>query len=126
MLDASLNVLYAEDNEVNVELVRGVVRLRPAITMRVAENGRQAVEMARSAPPDLMLVDMNLGDMTGMELAQELRCHAATRTIRLVALSADAMPEQIAAALAFGFECYLTKPIDFRKLLNVLDGQPDS
>ena len=126
MLDASLNVLYAEDNEVNVELVRGVVRLRPAITMRVAENGRQAVEMARSAPPDLMLVDMNLGDMTGMELAQELRCHAANRSIRLVALSADAMPEQIAAALAFGFECYLTKPIDFRKLLNVLDGQPDS
>ena len=59
-------------------------------------------------------------------MAQELRRHTATRGVRLVALSADAMPEQIDAALAFGFECYLTKPIDFRKLLNVLDGRPDS
>ena len=126
MLDGSLNVLYAEDNEVNVELVRQVARLRPSIALRIAENGTRAVYMALRDPPDLMLVDMNLGDMTGMELAQELRRHAATRGVRLVALSADAMPEQIDAALAFGFECYLTKPIDFRKLLNVLDGRPDS
>ena len=126
MLDGSFNVLYAEDNEVNVELVRQVARLRPSIALRIAENGTQAVEMARCDPPDLMLVDMNLGDMTGMELAEELRRHPTTRGVRLVALSADAMPEQIAAALAFGFEVYLTKPIDFRKLLNVLDGRPDS
>jgi CheY-like chemotaxis protein len=70
-----------------------------------------------------MLVDMHLGDMTGLELAQALQTSPATRGLRLVALSADALPQQIATALASGFETYLTKPVDFRKLLNVLDGR---
>ncbi|HKX44182.1 MAG TPA: PAS domain S-box protein [Burkholderiaceae bacterium] len=120
-LDGHLDVLYAEDNEVNVELVRQVLGFRPAIRLRVAENGTTALVMARENPPDVLLLDMNLGDMTGMELASALRRNVTTRGIRLVALSADALPEQIGAALASGFETYLTKPIDFRKLLNVLD-----
>ncbi|HJV71576.1 hybrid sensor histidine kinase/response regulator [Ideonella sp.] len=120
--DAGLNVLYAEDNEVNVELVRQVVSFRPSIALQVAGNGTQALQMARRNPPDLMLVDMHLGDMSGMDLARALRRDPATAGIRLVALSADALPEQIDGALALGFEAYLTKPIEFRKLLRVLDG----
>jgi PAS domain S-box-containing protein len=120
-LEGRLRVLYAEDNEVNVELVRQVLMLRPAVTLSVAENGAAALRMARAEPPDLLLVDMNLGDMTGMELASALRGSPATAGIRLVALSADALPEQISAALAAGFEGYLTKPIDFRRLLDLLD-----
>jgi CheY-like chemotaxis protein len=88
----------------------------------VATSGARALEMARHDPPDLMLVDMNLGDMTGLELARALAANPATAGLRLVALSADALPEQISTALAAGFENYLTKPIDFRRLLNVLDG----
>jgi hypothetical protein len=121
-LERPLRVLYAEDNEVNVELVRQVVQLRPSIVFDVALNGASAVGQARLDPPDLMLVDMNLGDMTGIELAHALRAHPATRGVRLVALSADALPEQIGAALSAGFESYLTKPINFRDLLDVLDG----
>ncbi|HUG25082.1 PAS domain-containing hybrid sensor histidine kinase/response regulator [Piscinibacter sp.] len=116
-----LNVLYAEDNEVNAELVRQVVNLRPGVSLRVAENGTVALEMARFDPPDLLLVDMNLGDMTGIELARALHRDRATRSVRLVALSADALPEQIEAALRCGFEGYLTKPINFPELLAVLD-----
>lgn len=118
-----LNVLYAEDNEVNVELVRQVVSFRPAVNLRVAPNGATAFIEARNDPPDLMLVDMHLGDMTGLELAQALQRHPATARVRLVAVSADALPEQIRAAMDQGFEGYLTKPIDFRQLLQVLDGQ---
>ena len=125
-LDRGLSVLYAEDDEVNAELVRQVTRLRPAVALRVAESGAAALRLAQQDPPELMLVDMNLGDMTGTELARRLRGLPATRDVRLVALSADALPEQIAAALAVGFESYLTKPIDFRRLLNVLDGKPNS
>ena len=125
-LDGSLNVIYAEDNEVNAELVRQVASLRPAVMLRVAMNGTLALQMAHQDPPDLMLVDMNLGDMTGTELARVLRGSASTSDIRLVALSADALPEQINAALASGFESYLTKPIDFRKLLNVFDGRAEA
>jgi len=117
----SLRVLYAEDDEVNVELIRQVVALRPSVDLSVATNGARALEMARRDPPDLMLVDMNLGDMTGIELASALQESPQTADLRLVALSADALPEQISATLAAGFETYLTKPIDFRKFLEILD-----
>jgi PAS domain S-box-containing protein len=116
-----LDVLYAEDNEVNAELVRQIVSLRPSVTLRVAESGTRALAMAVERPPDLMLVDMNLGDMTGMELAGALRANPLTRDIRLFALSADALPEQIEAALKDGFRGYLTKPIEFSKLLSLFD-----
>lgn len=116
-----LNVLYAEDNEVNAELVRQLVTMRKAVTLRVATTGALALDMAKSDPPDLMLVDMNLGDMTGIELAKDLQADRLTREIRLVALSADSMPEQIRHALASGFESYMTKPIVFEELLAMLD-----
>jgi len=117
----SLTVLYAEDDEVNAELVRQLVTMRRGVSLRVATSGAMALECARADPPDLMLVDMNLGDMTGIELARELRRDRATRDVCLVALSADALPEQIRAAMACGFESYLTKPINFDEVLAVFD-----
>ena len=122
-LDAPMTVLYAEDNEVNVELVRHIVKLRPSIVLEIAEDGATALRKARRNPPDLMLLDMSLGDMSGMQVSRALRADAHTAGIRLVALSADALPEQISAAMASGFEDYLTKPIDFRELLDVFDGK---
>ena len=117
----ALRVLYAEDDEVNAELVRQLVTMRRGVSLRVATSGAMALEFARADPPDLMLVDMNLGDMTGIELARELRRDRATRHLCLVALSADALPEQIRAAMECGFESYLTKPINFEEVLAVLD-----
>jgi PAS domain S-box-containing protein len=116
-----LSVLYAEDDEVNAELVRQLVTMRVGVSLRVATNGAMALASARADPPDLMLVDMNLGDMTGIELAREMRRDRSTRDVRLVALSADALPEQIRAAMACGFESYLTKPINFEQVLALLD-----
>lgn len=118
---ASLRVLYAEDNEVNVELVRGALLARPAFALQVATSGAQALAMARTDPPELMLMDMHLGDTTGLELASLLLADPRTRRIRLVALSADALPAQIELALRHGFEAYLTKPVDFKRLLRLLD-----
>jgi PAS domain S-box-containing protein len=117
----ALTVLYAEDDEVNAELVRQLVTMRRGVSLRVATSGAMALECARADPPDLMLVDMNLGDMTGIELARELRRDRATRDVCLVALSADALPEQIRAAMACGFESYLTKPINFDEVLALFD-----
>jgi CheY-like chemotaxis protein len=101
--------------------MRQLTSLRPEIVFRVARSGSVALQMARQRPPDLMLVDMHLGDMTGMELARTLRNDAATLSIHFVALSADALPEQIRTALEGGFEDYLTKPINFAEILRVLD-----
>ncbi|MDE2093061.1 MAG: PAS domain S-box protein, partial [Burkholderiales bacterium] len=120
-LEGRLKVLYAEDDEVNVELVRAIVALRPGITLQVARSGAQAIAQARRDPPELLLLDMNLGDMTGLEVAHALREHPATRGIPLVALSADALPQQIDTALSQGVAAYLTKPIDIGAVLTLLD-----
>jgi PAS domain S-box-containing protein len=119
--EGPLDVLYAEDNEVNIELMRQVASLRPQVAFRVAQSGAAALEMVRRDPPDLMLVDMHLGDMTGTELVRLLRADAACGGVHFVALSADALPAQIQAALETGFEQYLTKPIAFTEILRVFD-----
>lgn len=116
-------ILYAEDHEVNIALVHQVVKLRPHWQLRVATNGQRALELARRQRPDLMLVDMHLGDMSGLALAQALDADEATRDIPRVALSADAMPDRIQAARAHGFRAYLTKPLDVTALLRCLDEQ---
>jgi len=114
-------ILYAEDNEVNVALVHQIVKLRPNWRLLVALNGQRALDMARRNLPDLMLIDMHLGDMTGLELAAELDREETTSRIPRVALSADAMPDTIHAARVHGFKAYLTKPLDVLALLRCLD-----
>ncbi len=114
-------ILYAEDNEVNVALVHQVIKLRPHWRLLVAMNGKRALEVARRHRPDLMLIDMHLGDMTGLDLATALDAEDATRDIPRVALSADAMPDRIHAARAHGFKAYLTKPLDVMALLRCLE-----
>lgn len=116
-------ILYAEDNEVNVALVHQVIKLRPHWRLLVAMNGTRALQLARRTLPDLMLVDMHLGDMTGFDLAAELDSDELTSRIPRIALSADAMPDRIHAARQRGFKAYLTKPLDVLALLRCLDDQ---
>jgi len=116
-------ILYAEDNEMNVALVHQVVRLRPHWQLLVAMSGKRAMDVARRKRPDLMLVDMHLGDMSGLELASALDADSHTAGIPRVALSADAMPDRIRAAREQGFAAYLTKPLDVTALLRCLDEQ---
>ena len=114
-------VLYAEDNEVNVELVRQVMALRPQWQLVVARNGAQAIELARCELPHLLLLDMHLGDMSGFDVLTALERDPALAGVPRVALSADAMPEQIRAARLHGVATYLTKPLDVAALLRCLD-----
>ncbi len=117
----SLSILYAEDNVVNVELVRQVMRMRPEWHLEVALSGTEAIAMAKANPPDLLLLDMHLGDMSGMDVSDALALHAPTMGIPRVGLSADVMPDQVRAARERGFVDYLTKPLDVAKLLRLLD-----
>jgi PAS domain S-box-containing protein len=119
-VDASLSLLYAEDNAINVELLRQVMRMRPRWHVEVAHDGQSAIAMARSNPPDLLL-DMHLGDMSGLDVSDALLMDPRTATIPRVALSADVMPDQIAEARQRGFVEYLTKPLDVARLLQLLD-----
>ncbi len=119
---ATLTVLYAEDNAINVELLRQVMRMRPQWHLEVARDGHTAIAMARAEPPDLLLLDMHLGDMSGLDVSDALMMDTHTALIPRVALSADVMPDQIAEARQRGFVEYLTKPLDVSRLLNLLDG----
>ena len=107
----------------NVELVRQVFTLRPTCRLLVATSGEQALAMAQREPPDLMLVDIHLGGMSGLEFAQHLQRDARLRRVPRIALSADATPERRRAAQAAGFVAYLTKPLDVAQLLRTLDEQ---
>jgi len=110
-------VLYIEDEPLNMVLMEEVFRARPDWTLLAAENGAIGAHIASEQLPDLTLIDMNLPDLNGAELIRRLRADPRTRGLRCIALSADAMQEQIDAALAAGFDDYWTKPIDVRRVL---------
>jgi CheY-like chemotaxis protein len=116
-------VLYAEDNPVNVELVRQVLKMRPACRLEVAASGEQALRLAERERPDLMLIDMHLGDMSGLDLARRLAGNPRLKNVPRIVLSADAAPEQARAALAAGYAAYLTKPLNVAQLLRSIDEQ---
>ncbi len=114
-------LLYIEDNPVNMLLVEELVAMRPAIEMISATNGEHGVRQAIERLPALVLVDMQLPDFDGFEVLRRLRADPRTAALRCVALSANALPEDIARALAAGFADYWTKPIDFGHFLAALD-----
>ena len=106
-------LLYIEDNPVNVVLVEELVGMVPGLSIESAITGQAGVDRARSLLPDLILIDMQLPDFDGFEVLRRVRADEQTHAIRCIALSANAMPDDIALALRSGFDEYWTKPIDF-------------
>lgn len=109
-------VLYVEDDRINLVLMEEVFRLLPGWQLVCAEDGAEALQVLQDLRPDLLLIDMNLPDMTGMELIAHLRADARWQGLTCVALSADGYDEQIRAARAAGFADYWLKPIDVKQL----------
>jgi hypothetical protein len=114
-------LLYIEDNPVNALIVRELVAQRGNLTLEEADDGTTGIDRARSAQPDLILLDMQLPDIDGLEVLRRLRADPSTASIPCIALSANAMPEDIQVALGAGFADYWTKPLDFRIFLGALD-----
>lgn len=115
-------VLYAEDNPANAELIRCLFALRPDWRLLVACSGKEALLIAAREHVDLLLLDMHLGDMSGLDVARELGSQASSHPRRpFVALSADAMPASVHAAVEAGFAAYLTKPVNVQVLLDTID-----
>ena len=108
-------VLIVEDNARNLKLVRDVLGHAGYSTL-CACDGEAGVELARSQRPDLVLMDINLPGMTGLEALTLLRADAATAEIPVAALTAYAMQDDRARLLAAGFDGYLEKPVDVRAL----------
>ena len=114
-------VLYIEDNEVNQLLMEGMLAQRPGIRLLMAELPLPGLSLAAQERPDLVLLDIQLPGIDGFEVLKRLRADAATRSIPVVAVSANAMPADRQQAADAGFVDYITKPIDLPLLLATVD-----
>ena len=104
-----------------MRLVEKLIAQRPDIRLLAAVNGTLGIELARASRPEVILMDINLPGISGIEAMKILREDPATAHIPIVALSANAMPRDIAKGLEAGFFRYLTKPIKVKEFMDTLD-----
>ncbi|MBI3912267.1 MAG: PAS domain-containing protein [Armatimonadetes bacterium] len=114
-------VLYVEDNLSNVRLIERVLAQRPTTRLLAAMQGQMALDLAREHHPDLILLDLHLPDIPGNEVLHRLQLDPETCAIPVVVISADATASQIERLCAAGARAYLTKPLDVKQFLGIVD-----
>jgi PAS domain S-box-containing protein len=119
--DVRGTVLYIEDNLSNLRLVERILARRPGVTLLSAMQGRRGLELARDHRPGLIILDLHLPDVPGTEVLTRLLTDPKTRSVPVVILSADATPAQMSRLVERGARAYLTKPLDVRQLLVLID-----
>jgi PAS domain S-box-containing protein len=114
-------MVYVEDNPANLMLVEQIIEDHPQLRMLSARNGNQGIALARTHLPDVILMDINLPGMSGIEALKVLHDDPITAHIPVIALSANAMPRDIEKGMEAGFFHYLTKPIKVNEFTEALD-----
>ena len=119
--DGGWTVLYVEDNADNLDLVSRILSRRPGVRLLSAPRAQLGLELARAHRPDLILMDISLPGMDGFEALRRLRGFDETRDIPVVALSSNAMPNDVQRGIDAGFTRYLTKPLNVLEFFEVFD-----
>jgi len=114
-------ILYVEDNPANLKLVGQILKRIGDIGLHSASTGIEGLNVARQINADLILLDINLPDINGMELAHAIRSDEHIRQVPIIAISANAMTNDINTALSNGFDDYLTKPIDVNSFSKTIE-----
>jgi signal transduction histidine kinase/ActR/RegA family two-component response regulator len=114
-------LLYVEDNPANLMLIEDLIARRPDIRLLSARDGTRGIEIARNSLPDIILMDINLPGISGLQALEILAEDPTTAHIPVIALSANAIPRDIQKGLEAGFFRYLTKPIKVNELMETLD-----
>ncbi len=114
-------LLYVEDNTANLKLIEQLIARRADLRLLTAINGALGIQLARSALPEVILMDINLPGMSGTDVMRALRREPLTAHIPVIALSANAIPHDIAHGLEAGFFQYLTKPVRVDDFMQALD-----
>jgi len=114
-------LLYVEDNLANMQLVEQLIARRPDLRLLTAVDAILGITLARTRHPDVILMDINLPGMSGIQALKILREDPLTAQIPVLAISANAMPHDIKKGLDAGFLSYLTKPIKVDEFLEALD-----
>ena len=118
---ASGTILCIEDNPANMRLMEVIIGQLHGVRLLTAADAAKGIELARRQRPDLILMDINLPDLRGTEALRILREGDSTAHIPVIAVSADAMPGDIQAALGAGFAAYLTKPLDVAATMRMIE-----
>ncbi len=119
--DQKIKALYAEDNPANIVLVQRIMEHRPNIELLIAKDGKCALQMAREHKPSIILLDIHMPEMTGIQVVKKIRTIDELSDTPVIAVSASALKGQIKTAIEAGFDEYVTKPIEMNKLLNMVD-----
>jgi CheY-like chemotaxis protein len=114
-------VHYIEDNETNIEVMRGMLLRRAQVELSVSMNGLDGLAAIRRRRPNLILLDMHLPDVDGLELLRHLKDDDSLSSIPVVVVSADAIAAHVEAALTAGAAHYVTKPVNLPSFLAILD-----
>jgi two-component system cell cycle response regulator DivK len=114
-------ILIVEDNERNLKLVRDLLQARGYATVE-AGTAEAGLELARERAPALILMDIHLPGMSGIEALKALRAEAATAAIPVIAITASVMKESVREVMAAGFNAFIEKPIDVRGFLDKVRG----
>ena len=117
---APMRILYVEDNAANIELVARFLKPAANVVLRTAVTGEAGLAAAIHEPPDFILLDMHLPDISGEEVLRRLRAEPATADVPVAVLSAEAAPGIIRHMRANGVVAYLTKPLDLAELGRVI------
>jgi len=121
-IENETTLLYIEDNVSNLRLIQRVLAAqRPGVKLLSASCGASGIETALEQQPDLVLLDLHLPDLNGDEVIEQLRTNPRTSAIPIVMISADATRSEIDRLMAAGAQHYLTKPLDIRQFLAVVD-----
>jgi CheY-like chemotaxis protein/anti-sigma regulatory factor (Ser/Thr protein kinase) len=118
----SAHILFAEDNEVNIITVRDFLQAK-GYRVTVARNGVEALERAKEERPNMILMDIQMPEMDGLEATRHLRTDDKLNTVPVVALTALAMPGDRERCLAAGANEYLSKPVNLKRLVEVIEIQ---
>jgi CheY-like chemotaxis protein len=120
-LRGALRILHVEDNLANLALVEQILARHHEVELIAASLGGLALELARRHRPDVILLDLHLPDMSGVDVLGRLRADPTTTEIPVVVVSADATAERMERLDVARVAAYLTKPIDVRELLRVIE-----
>jgi CheY-like chemotaxis protein len=117
---AAVRILVADDNAAGRELMRTLLQMEDYVVFE-AQDGNEAVEMARRLRPDVVLMDVHMPRLDGIEATRLLRDDPLTRTIPVIALTASATPEERRLAVRAGCVGYILKPVDMVRFPGQLD-----
>ncbi len=115
------SILYIEDNPANLRLVEQLIASIPDLHMWSAPEPLLGLELAMEYRPDIILLDINLPGMDGYQVLEQLKHNSNTKHIRVIAVSANAMPADIEKGMNAGFDTYVTKPINVPELMTLIE-----